>query len=121
MAKLHSATDLDAAFAARFPHAGKPGYEGDIPALFANAAKPESGVVDSVQAMAIRGFETVSGKLVWVRAKSHFYQKFETIPAGDLVQIPESDAKGLVRSGVAELVSDADVAAERAKNQKAAK
>ena len=120
MAKLHSAESLATAFATRFPNAGKPQLEGNIPAVFASAA-PEAGTLDNVQAMAIRGFETVSGKLVWVRAKTHFFQNFQTIPAGDLVQVPESDAKGLVRNGMAEVVTDDEVAAERAKSQKAAK
>ena len=105
MPKFISAVLLGSALASRFPNAGA---AGTIDSLSASAA---AGTLDGVQAMAIKGFAAVSGKLVWVRAKEHFYQNFEIIAAGDFVQVPEDDAKRLVNVGKADFASDADVAA----------
>lgn len=105
-----SADVLDTSFASRFPNSRRVprGQSGNVDSLSASA---EAGSLDTVQAMAVKGFAAVSGKLVWVRAKQHFYQNFEIISAGDFVQIPEDDAKRLVNAGKAEMATDADVAA----------
>lgn len=67
--------------------------------------------IDSLQAMAVRGFASVSGNLKWVKATQHFYVAFEPITAGDLLQIPEKDAAGLVRDGKAVYATDDEIAA----------
>lgn len=102
--KVLTAVALAASFADRFPNA-QPGV---LKSLDASA---ESGTVDSIQAAAVKGFASVSGKLVWVKATEHFYQSGELIQAGDFVQVEDNDARRLINVGRAEYASDEQVAA----------
>lgn len=99
---------LNSAFAARYPLA----QGGTVDSINASAEKAEAGgTVESLQAAgAVRGFAAVSGLLQWVKATDNFYQGGELIQTGDYVQVQESDARTLRRTGRAVDATDQEVA-----------
>ncbi len=99
---IRTLESLQSAFAARYPQGGQ------VDSISASA---EGGTVASIQAAgAVRGFAAVSGPLQWVRATDHFYQGGELIQAGDFVQVQDSDARSLRRTGRAVDATDQEVA-----------
>lgn len=103
--KITSAATLLAAFALRLPTG-----PGSVASVSASADEDE-GQVETIQAMAVKGFAQVSGPLQYVKAKEHFYAAGEPIFAGDYVQLTQEEAKRLVAADRAELATEADVAA----------
>jgi hypothetical protein len=95
-------------FAGRYPN---PGGSNTLESLEASGAKKPAEPALTLEAAATRGFASFGGKLLWVKAESHFGVAGETVIAGELVQLPEVDAKRLIANGQATFATDADVAA----------
>ena len=87
MIRIHTAATLAAAFQSRYPTA----------ATDRLASLDAAAELDSVEAMAVRGFASVSSKLVWVRATSHFFVNGEFVSDGDYVELEGSEAHALLR------------------------
>ncbi len=93
---------LAAGYEARYPNLPQPGT---VESILAGAA----GTVESIQAGAVRGFSS-AGQLQWVKADMHFCVAGEPVYEGDFVQVGETDAKDLERSGRASFATDEEVA-----------
>ena len=102
---VKSAADLASSFHSRFPNAGRGGTVDSL------AASAEPGTVDSVEAMAVTNYASVSGPLQFVQAVAHFRVGGTVIKRGDYVQVTAADAKRFEYSGRAILVSDEQAAA----------
>lgn len=106
---VRTADQLLGSFSSRFNNAPLPGTV-DL------SASGEETKVDSIQAMAVKGFAQVSGPLQFVKASDHFYAAGEMVFAGDYVQLTQQDADLLVKAGRAEYATDEEVAkAQKAK------
>jgi len=104
MSRAHSAPALSAAFAARYPQSN---------VLESLSASADKGTLSAVQAQAVRGFSTVTGKLQWVKATENFYEAGELIKAGDFVEMRELDANAVISRNFA-VASTAEEAAQAA-------
>ena len=79
MPQILSAVALAFAFQARYPNAALPANIDQLTA--------EEGEVESISAMAVRGYQTMSGPLQWVRAIDNFFEAGEIVQIGDFVEV----------------------------------
>jgi hypothetical protein len=100
MSRVLTAASIAAAFAARYPRAG-----------VIDSVNASEGKLPSVDAQAVRGFATVTGKLLWVQALDHFYEAGELIKAGDFVEMRELDANSVISRGLAKASTAVEAAA----------
>lgn len=104
MSRTITDSQIQGDFNARYPSATQPGQVDSI------SASGDPGQVDSIQASSFKGFAAVAGKLQWVQAIEHFFQKGELILKDDFVQVIEEDARRLFAAGRAMFATDAQVA-----------
>ena len=102
MSRVLSAAALSAAFAARYSQ---------FNVIDSISASADKGKLSTVQAQAVRGFSTVTGKLQWVKATENFYEAGELVKAGDFVEMRELDANAVIARGFA-VASTAEAAAQ---------
>lgn len=107
---IRTLASLAASFAARYPQANN-----QVDSISASA---DSTQIDAIEAAAVRGYGTVAGKLVWVKATMHFFMPgAETILEGDFLQVDEKTAQQLTSSQRAQLATDEEVAAAQKKGK----
>ena len=105
MARILSLAALAASASARFPSA----QPGTLESLSASAQQP--GELTDLQAMGVKGLGGYKGKSLYVKASIHFLYAGELVQQGEIVEMPEDDAKRLVRFERATLATDDEVGA----------
>ncbi len=105
MSKFISIAALGAAFSARYPVSP------------AGTVHLQAGESVELQAAAFRPFSSV-GKTVHVKAVEHFFVAGEVVTKGDIVEVPDADAKHLIRIEKAVVATDAEVAEAQAPAKK---